>query len=180
MIAGGVLLERVGEELAEFRRTPVGGPVRHDAAEVEVQIVFERHPDAAVDLDAVVGQLGAVLADERRRGGGGVGRDRIVGRDGQRRGVGDRVRRFEPRLHVGEAMLERLVRRQRTTERVAIEGPLDGHVERRLHRTDRLGGGDRATDEQPPLDVVGRRPGLADERAQREAHVDELDAAVSA
>ena len=48
-----------------------------------------------------------------------------------RRGVADGVAGLEPGLHVGEAVLERLVRGQRTAERVAVERPLDGHVERR-------------------------------------------------
>ena len=93
--------------------------------------------------------------------------------------VGDRMGCFEPGLHVGEAMFEGLVRRERTTERVAIEGPLDGHVERRLHRPDGFRGGDRATDEQAPVDVVSSCTRLADHRAEREANVGELDAAVS-
>ena len=113
----------------------------------------------------------AAMAESRR--------DRIAGRRRHCRRVGDRVGCLEPGLHVGEAMLERLVRRQRTTERVAIEGPLDGHVERRLHRADRLGGGDRATDEQAPLDVVAGPAGRTDDRADREADVGELDAAVA-
>ena len=78
--------------------------------------------------------------DERLRRAaelGGVGLR--AGRDGRRRRVADRVARLEPRLHVGEAVLQLLVRRERPAERVALERPLDRHVERGLHRADRLG-----------------------------------------
>ena len=46
----------------------------------------------------------------------------------------ERVARFEPHLHVGEPMLEVLVRRERTSERVAVEHPLEREVEHRLRR----------------------------------------------
>ena len=101
--------------------------------------MLEGDADAAVHLHAVLHQLGAVVADVR------LGRARElggVGRAGGDRGggvVADGVARLEPRLHVGEAVLERLVRRERAAERVAVEGPLDGHVEGGLHRADRLG-----------------------------------------
>ena len=55
----------VGEALAVLGRGPVERPVHGVAPEVEVEIVLEGHADAAVDLHAVLHQLGAVVADER-------------------------------------------------------------------------------------------------------------------
>ena len=76
--------------------------------------------------------------------------------DRRRRRVGDGVARFQPRLHVGEAMLQRLVRRERAAEGVAVERPLDRHVERALHRADAFGREDHARVLQLPFDVRSR------------------------
>ena len=38
-------------------------PVDDEAAQVQVQVVLERHPDSPVELHAVLQELGAVLAD---------------------------------------------------------------------------------------------------------------------
>ena len=103
-----------------------------------MQVVLEGHADATVHLHAVLHQLAAVVADEglghaeqlRRVGG--------AGSEGGGGGVAHGVTRLEPGLHVGEPVLELLVGGQGTTERVAVERPLDGHVEGRLHGPDRL------------------------------------------
>ena len=122
-------------------------------------------------------ELGAVLADV------GLGRARPArpasgapAADGRGGGVADRVARLEPRLHVGEAVLERLVRGQRPAERVPVERPLDGHVERGLHGADRLGVA-RARGRSwswRSTSVVGLAD-LADHGVGRHAHVVEGD-----
>ena len=78
------------------------------------------------------------------------------------------VARLEPRLHVGEAVLERLVRGQRPAERVAVERPLDGHVEarpasrrptRRWRSRGRAAAGARpAASASPTSPTTARRP----------------------
>ena len=83
-------------------------------------------------------QLRAVVADEglgRTDQLAGVGRSGGHGRGGR---VADGVRGLEPGLHVGEPVLELLVGGERSPERIAVERPLDGHVQRALHGADRL------------------------------------------
>ena len=67
--------------------------------------------------------------------------------------VTDGVPTLEPGHHVGEAVFERLVRGQGPAERVTVEGPLDGHVEGRLHAPDRLGVENRERNPHQPLDL---------------------------
>jgi hypothetical protein len=103
-----------------------------------MKVVLERHADAPVHLRAVLHQLGAVLADVRLGRAdqfGGVG---VAVRHGGTGGVAAGMARLEPHEHVGEPVLEGLIRRQRPPERVAVERPFDGHVEGRLHGTDRF------------------------------------------
>ena len=77
-------------------------------------------------------ELGAVVADVGLRRA-----DQLGGLGGARRRPRRppaslmRVAGLEPHLHVGEAVLERLVGGERPAERVAVERPLDGHVEAR-------------------------------------------------
>ena len=137
--------------------------------------MLEGHADPAVELHAVLHQLGAVLADEGLGGAGELGGVRVARRHRDGRGVADGVARLEPRLHVGEAVLQRLVRRQRPAERVAVEGPLDGHVERRLHRADRLGVGEHDGELQLMLDAGRGAADHADDRGRRHPDVVEGD-----
>ena len=77
-------------------------------------------------------------------------------------------------------MLDLLVRRQRTAERVAAEGPVEGEVEHDLGCTDHLRALHHAGELQLALDVGGGVAGLADRRARRrDAHAVELDARVA-
>ena len=57
---------------------------------------------------------------------GGIGGALLHGPGGM---GGDAVGRFEPQLHIGEPVFERLVRAERTAERVAVAGVLGGHGE---------------------------------------------------
>ena len=82
---------------------------------------------------------------------------------------------LEPRLHVGEAVLELLVRRQRPSERVAVEGPLEGHVEGGLHGSDGLRGGHHEGELELSADLAGGFPDLAHHGLGGYAHVVEDD-----
>ena len=153
----------VGEALAVLGRRAEQGPVDGEAAQEEVQVVLEGHPDAAVDLDAVLQQLGAVVADVR------LGRARQLAGVGGSAGGSAAVAAsligmagLEPGLHVGEPVLELLVGRQRPAERVPVERPLHGHVEGGLHGADRLG----VDDGDRPL-RAGARPGHRPPRLRR-------------
>ena len=74
------LLDDAGDALPVLGRRAVQRPVDGVTAEVEVEVVLEGQSDAAVDLHAVLDELGAVVADE------GLGRaDQLVGLGGSRR-----------------------------------------------------------------------------------------------
>ena len=118
----------------------VGGRAQQRAIErvtpkEQVEVVLERQADPAVQLHAVLQQHRAVLPHVRHRLLASSPASRAT-RQPRRRGIGDGVARFEPGLHVGEAMLQRLVRRERPAEGVPVERPLDRHLERTLHRAD--------------------------------------------
>ena len=84
----------------------------------------------------MVADVGLGHADQFGR----IGRSRV---DGPGRGLGGGVGRLEPHLHVGEPVLERLVRRQRPAEREPVLGVLDGELEdtgRRPRPSRRTGG----------------------------------------
>ena len=65
---------------------------------------------------------------------------------------------FEPCLHVGEPVLEGLIRGQGTTERVTVERPFNRHVKASLHGPDRLGCTHHQRGKQLPLDCVVAPP----------------------
>ncbi len=75
-----------------------------------MEIVLEGDADPAVQLHALVDQLGAVVPDEGL--GGARELVRVVGvrLHGGAGDVTDGVTAFEPGHHVGEAVLQRLVR----------------------------------------------------------------------
>ena len=75
--------------------------------------------------------FGAVIADVGLGGADQIGGVRRAGVDGDGRRVVHRVARLQPRKHVGEAVLDLLIRRERPAERVAVERPGDRHVEAR-------------------------------------------------
>ena len=130
----GLLAPRaeVGEALAVLGRRAVQRPVDGVPAQEQVQVVLEGDADAAVDLHAVLEQLGAVRRRCRPSPRSPARRRRR--RPAATAAAASSVMAWlasSQRLHVGEAVLDRLVRGQRAAERVAVERPLDGHVERR-------------------------------------------------
>ena len=150
---------------AVLGRRAVGQPVDGDAPQEQVEVVLVGDADAAVQLHAVLDELGEVVADvglgRADRAGGRVVLLVVPGRD-----VGDRVTRFEPHLHVGEAVLDLLIRRQRPAEGVPVERPVEREVERDLRRAHHLRALHHAGELQLVLDVGGRGAGLADERTR--------------
>src|SRR5437899_1121669 len=59
------LLDQIGDPLAMLCGRAVKPAVQGEAAKKEVQVVLKGDADAAVDLHAVLDQLGAVVSDER-------------------------------------------------------------------------------------------------------------------
>ena len=82
--------------LAVLGRRAVSVAVEGDAAQEEVQVVLEGDADAAVELHAVLQQLGAVLADVRLGDADQLGRVGGAVGHGPGRGVADGVARLEP------------------------------------------------------------------------------------
>ena len=142
--------------------------------------MVEGHADPAVHLHAVLQQ-----ARRRTRRGTPCPRSvyspaRSLSSCTWRGGsVGEAVPDLEPRLHVGEAVLELLVRRERPSERVAVERPVHRDLERLVHRADHLVQLDHVGELQLPIDVAdcGRR--VADQRVARHLHVLEPDLGVT-
>ena len=77
-------------------------------------------------------------------------------------------------------MLQLLVRRQRPPERVAVEGPLEGHVEARLHGADGLGVDEDEGDLELAFHLCARTTHVADHRPHRQPDMVEDDAVEAA
>ena len=113
--------------------------VERDPTQVQMKVVFPRHADAAVQLDAVLQHAGGVFAHIRFRdadrhfGIGGAARHR---RDSR---VGGRLARLEPDLQIGVFVLEHLIRPDRAAERMPVEAPLDGELQHGVEDADDLG-----------------------------------------
>src|SRR6478672_7930146 len=129
-------------DAADALAVPLGVAVEHavggEAPQVEVEVVLPGEPDAAVDLEALLRELRAGIAGVRlgdahdlRRGGPSVG-DRVGG--GRRRSGAH----LGPEADVGEDVLERLERTDRTPERDARLGIFDGDLGEPTHGADRL------------------------------------------
>ena len=113
--------------------------------------------------------------------------DEGLGRTGQLAGLGrsgghrlgrhvaDGVAGLEPGLHVGEPVLQLLVGGEGPSERVAVERPLDGHVQCELHGADRLGVGHDHRQLELVLDLAGSPPDLAEHGVGGQPHVLEGD-----
>ena len=75
---------------------------------------------------------------------------------------------LHPRLHVGKAVLECLVRRQRTAEGEAVSHVFDGELEHAVGRTRALGALQRERELQLALDVTARAANRAHRRGRRD------------
>ena len=119
-----------------------------------MEVVLPRHPDAAVHLDAVLEELDRVVADV----GLGAAREQrpVVGALVIERG-GEAVSAceggFEPDADVGDPVLERLIRRQRSAEAPPVRQPLERDGEARVHRTGGLGNLDEEGEIELPFDL---------------------------
>src|SRR6185503_7179576 len=102
------------EALLETRRRAEVLRVGRGAAQQEVEIVVVRDADPAVELDAVLDQLGTDPAGVRLRGTGPRARPARAFTDGPRGLRGDRRGRFERRPKIRHAVLDLLVRSERT------------------------------------------------------------------
>ena len=119
-----------------------------------MEVVLPGDPDAAVELDAVLDQLGGVGPDPHLGGAdhlAGVGG--IVGH-GPRRRSGHGVAGLQVELVVGHPVLEGLVARQGATEREPVPQVLDGHGEHPVHHPGHLVALQGAGDLEAPLHLV--------------------------
>ena len=132
-----------------------------------MQVVLEGHADAAVELHAVLHSSAPYSPMNALAALTSSPASARPSADGRRGRVADGVAGLEPRLHVGEAVLERLVRGERPAERVAVERPLDGHVERAsASRRPTRRRGSRAPAAAGARRPRRRLPDLADHRAR--------------
>ena len=114
--------------------------VQRDSSQEQVQVVLPRDADAAVQLDAVLHHGRCALADiglgdadgHRSRPASALATSATAARRGGPAGL-------QPDLQVGEAVLERLVGRQRTAEGVPVERPLNREVQHGVEDADDLG-----------------------------------------
>jgi purine-binding chemotaxis protein CheW len=144
-----------------LRRCAVQVAVEGDAAEVQMQVVLPRDADAAVQLGALLQDLAGVVAEVRRGCAHDLGRFGIVVLHRLHRELGDAVTALDPHLHVGDAVLDRLVRRQRSPERAAIAEVLEGELEHAVERTDGLRALQHDRVVQLAFDGAGRAADLA-------------------
>ena len=141
----------------------VDGAAHDGAPVVEMDVVLPGHTDATGDLDAVVDDVERVGAHVGLGHTGQGGDIAGAGVDGDGERVGHRFRALESHVHVGDAVLERLVGHDRSTEGDPLPPVLDGDLQRSLGDADELGAlqGDR----QVPLrrDLLGSAPDLSDD-----------------
>ena len=116
-----------------FLRCAKHGAVQRNPTQIQMQIVLPGDADAAVHLHAGLHDLGRPSPPRRTWRCWPTAPPASGGDVGDRRGRGVvAAARFQPHLHVGEAVLEGLVGRQRSPEGVPVERPLHGEVEHRL------------------------------------------------
>ena len=144
--------------------------VHGDPPQVEVQVVLPGDADAAVELRALLHQLGGVVAEVRRRRAHDLGRVGIGVLHDAGGELGDAVRGLQPHLHVGEPVLDRLVRRQRPAERAAVGEVLERELDDPVERANGLRALQHDGELQLPFD--GRRRGVdvADDVRRGHAH----------
>jgi hypothetical protein len=113
--------------------------VEHDPPQEQVKVVFPRHADSAVQLNAVLQHARRVLADIGFRDADGhfsVGGAACDFRNG---GIGRSPTCLEPDLQIGILVFEHLVRPDRATERVPVEAPRNGELQHGIQDADDLG-----------------------------------------
>ena len=142
--------------------------------------------DAAVELDAVLDQLGDLRADPRLGHADELGGIVVAGRHGAGGGGGDGVAGLQRHLVVGHPVLERLVGGQGPAEGVAVAQVLEGELEDAVGRPDHLRGLQDARHLEEALHLVGGATGRPHCRGGRhgrtvEAHLgkaaDQVEAA---
>src|ERR1019366_4358348 len=98
--------------------------------------MVEGHPDAAVDLYAILQHVHAVDAEVGLAGARVLARSVASALHMEGGRICDAMPDLDPGLHVGSTVLELLVRRQRSAEGVPVEHPLHGDLEGLFHSAD--------------------------------------------
>ena len=148
LTGGASALSRASGRREQLRRDAVGRvarpaeqpPAQLRAAEEQRGVVLPRRADPAVGDDVLAG--GEVERASRRPSAPRSRRGELLGPvvEGPARVVQQRAGVLLAAQDLGQAVLDRLVGADRATEREALLGVRDGHLERGLHRTERLGG----------------------------------------
>ena len=136
--------------------------------------MLPRDADAAVQLRALLQDLGGVVAEVRRRRADDLDRLGVVVLHRAHRELGDAVAALDPHLHVGDAVLDRLVRRQRSSERAAVAEVLERELEHAVEPADHLRALQHDGEVQLTLDGVGGTTDLADDPVGGHLHVLEV------
>ena len=90
------------------------------------------------------------------------------------RELGDAVAALDPHLHVGDAVLDRLVRRQGPSERTAVAQVLEGELEHAVEPADHLRALQRDGEVQLALDRAGGAADLTDDPVAGNLHTLEV------
>ncbi len=132
--------------------------------------MLPRDADAAVQLHGVLDDLGCPLAHVGLGHAGQLGAAAGVLLHGAGGAVGGGEAGLDPQLEVGVAVLQRLVRGERPSEGVAVEGVLDGHLEDPVGGARHLGAQQHQGDLELVVDLGGGAADRADDRRRRDGH----------
>ena len=175
-------LPEVGDPQAVVGRRAVREAVGHDAAQEQVDVVLVGEADPAVHLDAVLHQLGEEVAGVRLGGARRLGGRRVPRRAARApRPAAIAWLASSHSFMSAKRCLSAWYGRERAPERVAVERPLDGEVERDLRRAGGLRGLARrrraaSCQSRSAAAHAGGRP----TRRAGDAHAVELDPGVAA
>ena len=159
--------ERVDAQVVFFGRAEHRA-VQRDSAQEQMQVVLPRHPDTAVQLNAVLQHAGSMFTHIGFRDADGHVGARRTRSHLCHRGVRRCTARLEPDLQVRVFVFERLVGADRTAEGMPVESPLDGEGQHRVENAHDLGAlqhlRDLALPGDQPRGLLGRsdRRGLVD------------------
>src|SRR5262249_32241229 len=135
---GAARLDALDQLLAPRRRSPERGREPLGPAVEHVAVVLPGEADPAVDLDHLLARRLERIAGRRAEAGRGERQLVAPARQRPRRVVAVRACQLDLRVQVGEAVLDRLERRDRAPEGVAPERELARRIESPLRPAELL------------------------------------------
>src|ERR1019366_5051630 len=103
--------------------------MENDSAKVQMEIMVPSHSDSAMYLNAVLNEFWAPIADIRFRDSYSLACAFCVHTDRVGCFGGDRLSRLKPHFHISKSMFQGLIRRQGSSEGIAIKRVLHGEIE---------------------------------------------------